>query len=48
MNENSKYLDKQNTQARILFIDFSSAFNYIQHVLLNKLIEMNVNSYLLI
>lgn len=48
MNEISKHLDKQNTQARILYVDFSSAFNTMQpHILLNKLIAMNVNSYVL-
>lgn len=42
------HLDKTKTYTRILFIDFSSAFNTIQpHVLLRKLYDMNVNSYLI-
>lgn len=38
VNDTSKHLDKQNIQARILYVDFSSAFSTIQlHILLNKL-----------
>ena len=34
----------RNTHVRILFIDFSSAFNPIQpHILLQKLVALNVN-----
>ena len=41
INDISKHLDKRNTSARILFIDFSSVFNTIQpHILLNKMLEM--------
>ena len=48
MNEISKHLDQRNSSTRILFIDFSSAFNTIQpHILLNKLLEMGYNSNLL-
>ena len=46
----TQHLDttRSNTYARILFIDFSSAFNTIQpHILLNKLLSMNVNSRLI-
>lgn len=42
------HLDISNTYARILFIDFSSAFNTIQpHIMLQKLGKMNVNSNLI-
>lgn len=42
------HLDKSKTYSRILFIDFSSAFNTIQpHILLRKLYNMGVNSYLI-
>ena len=48
VNDISKHLDKLNTQARILYVDFSSAFNITQpHILLNKLIRMGVNSCVL-
>lgn len=48
VNDISKHLDKINTQVRILYVDFSSAFNTIQpHILLNKLMGMGVNSYIL-
>lgn len=41
----SHHLDQPNSQVRILYVDFSSAFNTIQpHVLLGKLLQMNVNS----
>ena len=44
----SKHLENRNSQARILFIDFSSAFNSIQtHILFKKLLEINVNTDLL-
>ena len=47
LHQTSEHLEKQNTQVRILFIDFSSAFNTIRpHVLIRKLIEMNVNNNL--
>ena len=43
-----KHLDKRNASARLLFIDFSSAFNLIQpHTLLIKLKQMNVNPYII-
>ena len=42
-----KHIDKPRTYCRILFVDFSSAFNTIQpSILLEKLIDLNVNSYL--
>lgn len=48
LNDISKHVDKQNTQIRLLFIDFSSAFNTMQiHILLHKLMTMNVNCCLL-
>ena len=41
----TQHLDKANSQVRILYIDFSSVFNTIQpHILMNKLLELNVNS----
>ena len=43
-----KHLDKPTTYVRLLFIDFSSAFNVIQpHTLNNQLKEMNVNPYII-
>ena len=43
-----KHLDKPNANARLLFIDFSLAFNLIQiHTLLSKLKQMNVNPYII-
>ena len=39
------HLDSPGSHARILFVDFSSAFNTIQpHILMEKLIKMKVNS----
>ena len=39
-----QHLDKPGTYARVLFVDFSSAFNTIQpHLLVNKLLDMTVN-----
>ena len=44
-----KHLDKPKAYARLLFIDFSLAFNLIQpHTLLSKLKQMNVNPYIII
>ena len=44
-----EHLDKLGTKARLLFIDFSSAFNTIQpHLLMNKLMNMNVNANLIV
>ena len=37
----------QNTYARVLFIDFSSAFNTIQPHMVNKLLAMSVNPALI-
>ena len=43
------HLDSANSHSRILFVDFSSAFNTIQpHILMKKLIEMNVNSNIIL
>ena len=43
------HLDKVNTYVRILFIDFSSAFNTIQpHLLIQKLIKMGINPNLIL
>lgn len=48
MNDISKHLDQRYSSIRILFIDFSSAFNTIQpHILLRKLLAMGYNSNLL-
>ena len=42
-----KHIDKTRTYYRILFVDFCSAFNTIQpSILLEKLIDLDVNSYL--
>ena len=42
------HLEKSKSYSRILFIDFSSAFNTIKpHIMLRKLYEMNVNSNLI-
>ena len=42
------HLDKANTYCRILFIDFSSAFNTIQpHLLVKKLNTFNVNKHII-
>ena len=42
-----KHIDKPRTYCRILFVDFSSVFNTIQpSILLEKLIDLDVNSYL--
>jgi hypothetical protein len=39
-----QHLDRTGTYARVLFVDFSSAFNSIQpHLLINKLLSMAVN-----
>ena len=49
LNEIIEHLEQQNTQVRVLFIDFSSAFNTIQpHILLDKLLGMGVNGNLLL
>ena len=41
-----KHLDKPMAYARLLFIDYSLAFNLIQpHTLLSKLKQINVNPY---
>ena len=43
-----KHLDKPKAYARLLLIDFSSAFNLIQpQTLLTKLKQMNVNPYII-
>ena len=42
-----KHIDKPKTYCRILYVDFSSAFNTIQpSILLEKLIDLDVTSYL--
>ena len=42
-----EHLDKPKTYVRTLFIDFSSAFNTIKpHILLSKLLNMNINPHL--
>lgn len=44
----SKHLKETKAYVRILFIDFSSAFNTVQpHLLLEKLKDMNVNTTLI-
>ena len=49
LNDISEHLECKNTQVRVLFIDFSSAFNTIQpHILLEKLLGMGVNGNLLL
>ena len=43
-----EHLDRQKTYARVLFIDFSSAFNTIQpHLMVKKLLAMSVNPALI-
>lgn len=43
------HLDNAKTYARVLFVDFSSAFNTIQpHILMQKLIDMKMNSNLIL
>ena len=43
-----KHLDKPIAYARLLFIDYSLAFNLIQpHTLLSKFKQMNVNPYII-
>ena len=43
------HLDNVKTHARVLFVDFSSAFNTIQpNILMQKLMDMNVNSNLIL
>lgn len=42
-----KHLEDPKAYARLLFIDFSSAFNTLQpHLLLQKMIQMNVNPFI--
>ena len=44
-----EHLDKVRTFARVLFIDFSSAFNTIQpHLMVKKLLRMGVNNNLVL
>ena len=50
LHQVTQHLDtpRLNTYARVLYIDFSSAFNTIQpHIMLNNLLSMNVNSNLI-
>ena len=48
LNTICSHFDKAKTYSRVLFIDFSSAFNTIKpHVMLQKLSEMNVNGHLI-
>ena len=43
-----KHLETPGAYVRILFVDFSSAFNTIQpHLIVSKLIKMKCNSYLI-
>ena len=43
-----KHLERPRAYSRILFVDFSSAFNTIQpHLLISKLLDMNCNPYLI-
>ena len=43
------HLDNLGTTARLLFVDFSSAFNTIQpHLLMKKLMNINVNANLIL
>ena len=44
-----KHLVKLGTKARLLFVDFSRAFNTIQsHLLMDKLMKMNVTANLVV
>ena len=45
----TNHLDKMRSYVRMMFIDFSSAFNTIQpHIMLRKLTDKNVNSNLIL
>jgi hypothetical protein len=45
----TQHVDKAHTYARLLFVDFSSAFNTIKpHVLMKKLMNMNINSNMIL
>ncbi len=47
-HEITSHLETLNSYIRILYVDFSSAFNTIQpHLLIDKLLNMNVNSNLI-
>ena len=49
MHHLCSHLDNPQTSARVLFVDFSSAFNTIQpHLMMQKLREMNVSSALIL
>ena len=48
LNNIYRHLDRPNSYARLLFLDFSSAFNTIQpYLLLQKLQHMGVNSHVM-
>lgn len=48
LNNVYTHLDFPRSYCRILFVDFSSAFNTIQpHILVNKLNNLNMNNYLI-
>lgn len=43
-----RHLDKSNSYARALFIDFSSAFNTIQpDLLLTKMVQLQINPFII-
>ena len=45
----SSHLDSAGTTVRVLFMDFSSAFNSIQpHVLIKRLLDLDVNTDLVL
>ena len=49
VNHIHEHLDKLGTYARLLFVDFSSAFNTIQpHLMMQKLDRLGVNSHLIL
>lgn len=48
VNKALKHLERPQTYVRVLFIDFSSAFNTIQpHIMVEKLLGLNVNKNLI-
>ena len=49
LHDTYMHLEKPNSYVRILYIDFSSAFNTIQpHILANKLIDLQVDPHLIL
>lgn len=47
LHQSLSYLDRGSSAVRIMFFDFSSAFNTIQPLLKDTLMEMGVDLYLI-